>query len=258
MAIANDSRPYLERWFEAISSPTAASNPYGGRIALNRPRHFPSKVVALTFDDGPSPEVTPRILDTLAQYKAKATFFVMGRWAEKYPELVRRIVSEGHAIGNHSYSHPSSTTPEGARREIESTNSIIQQITGSRPTIFRPPYGIQNGELARYAKRAGMAVVIWNLTSADTATKDAKVIAHNVAYTPNPGDIALMHDGIGHGPTADALPSILEKLTADHFEFVTVPDVLRQWHAFAVRPQPSLDRHHTMIASRSKQIRRKK
>lgn len=257
-AIATERQGFITRWLTAPTYAPAPAGAYAGRIVLNRPAHFSSKIVALTFDDGPDPTVTPRILDTLAKYHAKATFFVVGKCAVRHPELLKRIVAEGHVIGNHSYSHPSKTTPEQAAREIDQTTKAIVAFTGKHPTLFRPPYGIQSGELAKYAKKRGYAVVIWNLTSADTATKNSKVIAHNVAYTPDPGDIALMHDGTGHTPTADALPAILEKLTKDGFQFVTVPELLDEWYVCSTKRQPIVARNRTIVASRAKSPRKNK
>lgn len=257
-ALAKDERGFVSRWLFDTSVRESALRPYSGRIALNRPSHFPTKVVALTFDDGPDPSVTPRILDTLAKYHAKATFFVVGRCAIKYPELLKRIVAEGHVIGNRSYSHPSKVSAVEAVKQIDETSKAIKAATGRTPTLFRPPYGIQSGEMVKYAKSKSYAIVLWNLTSADTATKDSNVIARNVAYTPDPGDIALMHDGSGHSPTADALPKIMEKLAKDGFEFVTVPDLLERWTLFANNRRPIVARNHMIVASRSKSSRKTK
>jgi chitin deacetylase len=198
----------------------------------HRVRYFPQKLLALTFDDGPNPTVTPQVLRTLAAYGAHATFFVIGGRAKAHPGLLRQMVAAGHAVGNHSWSHPVSVAADRAARELRDTAAAIRAATGAAPTCFRPPYGIIRGNLARTALAEGYCVLLWTISSADTATRSSAVIANNVIHTPNPGDIILMHDGAGHSPSAAALPAILKSLTAAGFRFVTVPELLRAWDAW--------------------------
>ncbi len=198
-------------------------------IIRKRVRHFAPKLLALTFDDGPNPDVTPVVLSVLAEFNAHATFFVEGCYAEKHPELLREIEAAGHAIGNHTFTHAKDVTPAQAEHELVSTENAIKKATGHRPTLFRPPYGITKGALTEAAKRRGYAVVLWTISSADTRPIDADTIANNIIHTPNSGDIVIMHDGPGHGFTAEALPKVLKELSEAGFQFVTVPELLRAW-----------------------------
>ena len=202
---------------------------YRGEVVRNRARYFPHKLLALTFDDGPDERITSQILDALAEHGARATFFVLGRQAKTHPELLQRIVAEGHALGNHSYSHPQRTTASEAQSELDRTDALIADVAGQKPTVYRPPYGIVDGNLTRAALALGYAAVLWTISSADTRPIDADTIARNVIYTPNPGDIVLMPDGAGHQATADAVPRILRELGEAGFEFVTMPELLRAW-----------------------------
>jgi peptidoglycan/xylan/chitin deacetylase (PgdA/CDA1 family) len=209
--------------------PAGIPKQYRGRIIAKRVRYFPSKLLALTIDDGPDPQITPIILKTLKQYNARATFFVVGRKAKAYPALVKREVAEGHAVESHSWSHPASTSPARAASELANTAAIIQKLTGRKPELFRPPYGITNGNLSKLAQKQGYGVVLWTISTADSNPIGPKVIARNVIHTPNPGDFVLMHDGAGHTATAQALPQVLRELSAEGFQFVTLPELLRQW-----------------------------
>jgi len=220
----------------AATSPAAESKPvpyvpraWRGQILRKRVRHFPEKLLALTFDDGPDPKITPLVLKALAQYNAHATFFVLGKCAKTYPQFVKQEVAAGHAIGSHSYSHPSSTSAEGAVAELDKTATIIQQLTGRKPQLFRPPYGITKGNLCQTALKEGYTAVLWTISTADSNPIGPEVIARNAIHTPNGGDIVLMHDGKGHVASAKALPQILRELTAAGFRFVTIPELLQAW-----------------------------
>ncbi|HEY3398057.1 MAG TPA: polysaccharide deacetylase family protein [Armatimonadota bacterium] len=212
---------------------------FRGQIISTRVRYFPRKLLALTFDDGPDPKVTPQVLATLAQYHAHATFFTLGGVAAGHEDLLRRIVAGGHAVGSHSYSHIATATPAQAASNLDRTEQLILKVTGHRPTLFRPPYGITKGELARQARQRGYAVILWTISSADTRPIGPEVIAHNVIHTPNPGDIVLMHDGSGHSRTAQALPQILRELGQAGFEFVTIPELMDAWDQW-LRSQPAV------------------
>ncbi len=217
---------------------------YRGRLITARVRHFPRKLLALTFDDGPDPTVTPLVLKALAAHGAHATFFVIGENAQEHPDLLRRQVAAGHALGSHSYRHLYKATPTQAASNLDRAAAVIEKATGRRPTLFRPPGGFTSGPLARLAQEQGYAVILWTISSADTARIGPEVIARNVIHTPNPVDIVLMHDSTGHQRTAQALPQILRELTAAGFEFVTIPELLRAWneyllaHATAVPDSP--------------------
>lgn len=212
-----------------VTDPLAVPKQFHGKILHQRVRHFPRKLLALTFDDGPNPQITPLVLKTLRQYNAHATFFVLGQCAKAYPALVKAEAAGGHAVESHSWSHPSSATPEQAAKELGQTAAIIQKLTGKKPQLFRPPYGIANGNLAKLAQKQGYGVVLWTISTADSNPIGPAVIAHNVIHTPNPGDFVLMHDGMGHKATAAALPQVLKELTAAGFKFVTLPQLMQEW-----------------------------
>ena len=198
-------------------------------VVRSREHAFHEKLLALTFDDGPDPVNTPQILDTLKARGAHATFFVLGAQVKRHPELLRRMLAEGNAVGSHSWSHPSRVTPAQARTEIESTERMIREATGSPPVLFRPPYGLIKNGLAALAQKRGYTVLLWTISSADTRPITPRQIADNIVHTPDPGDIALLHDGPGHGSTARALPIILDELGHAGWQFVTVPRLLHAW-----------------------------
>jgi len=229
------SRPSVSKRAAAPSDWTIPKR-FRGKLISKRVRYFPTKLIALTFDDGPSSGVTPRVLDALAAHNARATFFVVGGFAKGHPDLLRRIVSEGSAIGNHSYSHPKAVSSSQALKEINRTAEIVRRAVGRNPCCFRPPYGITNGNLARVAEKAGYPVITWTISTADSTHISAEVIARDVLYTPNPGDIVLMHDGAEHRLTADALPVILDRLTAMGYRCVTIPELLRAWDEWLSKP----------------------
>jgi peptidoglycan-N-acetylglucosamine deacetylase len=180
--------------------------------------------LALTFDDGPDPITTPIILDALKKHNAKATFFVLGKNAINNPHLLQRIVLEGHAIGTHSYSHRASMSLEEAQHENTFTQAIVYQSTGFRTNLFRPPYGLSKSYLNKNALSRGWAAFNWTASAADTATKDPDVVYKNVCFTPNPGEIILMHDVKPH--TAAAIEKILNHLDEIKFKCVTIPELI--------------------------------
>ena len=185
------------------------------------------KVIALTFDDGPWIETTEDVLTILERFEVPATFFVTGRQVEQFPHLAQRIVMSGHAIANHSWTHPmENMDSETAIRELEGTNRLIEQATGVRPALFRPPGGNLNTRLVDYAKRAQLAVMMWSSDSEDYYVS-APLIVDNVLQSVRPGGIVLFHDGGGdQQATVDALPQLLATLSRLGYRFVTVPELL--------------------------------
>jgi peptidoglycan/xylan/chitin deacetylase (PgdA/CDA1 family) len=168
-----------------------------------------SGAVALTFDDGPHPDQTPAVLDRLAAHGARATFFVVGARAEAHPELVARIVREGHALGHHSWSHgrPEVTSPAMLVEEARRTEALLRSLTGKRPRLFRPPFGAVGAKKLLALWRAGQSVVLWNQDPKDFARDDLAPIRRWAEAAPLAGgDILLMHDVHVHaGPTVDAV-----------------------------------------------------
>jgi peptidoglycan/xylan/chitin deacetylase (PgdA/CDA1 family) len=170
--------------------------------------------VRLTFDDGPHRTATPDILDTLADWGAKATFFVTGGMTAARPDIVRRASEEGHRIGNHSWSHPKLTTLDRAQVEsqLRRTNEVIEQATGDSPSEWRPPYGATNDIVETAARDVGLtSMVLWTVDPRDWADPPATTIRDRVLESVQPGSIVLLHDGTGENTPA-ALPMILDGL----------------------------------------------
>lgn len=191
-----------------------------------------SRKVALTFDDVPDGHFTPKVLDVLRKNGVKATFFLVGSRAEKHPDVVRRIVREGHVIGNHTYNHPLLTkiSKEKFIKQVVSTEQIINDIAGYKPKFLRPPYGEINEQQLRWAGAHGYVVVNWNVDSLDWKGLDAKEVYNNILSTVRAGAIVLQHgggnvDGNLDG-TLEALPDIIETLQKRNYQIVTLPELL--------------------------------
>jgi peptidoglycan-N-acetylglucosamine deacetylase len=198
------------------------------------PRQRPE--VALTFDDGPHPEVTPSVLDELGRHHARATFFVIGRHLEKHSAIAARAVLEGHEIGNHSWTHSHfqnfySTSAYAA--DLDRGARLIQQLCGSSTEpLYRSPIGLKSPALARVAHSRNSTVVAWSLHSRDTIARDPQATAMRVLALVRPGDIILMHDGHDRDDrrrtlAARALPLILSGLQERGLRSVTVSELLR-------------------------------
>ncbi len=180
-------------------------------------------VIALTFDDGPHPELTPKLLDILRQKGVRATFFVIGSNVAKYPEIARRIVAEGHEIANHSYTHPALTKIGMARvnDEIEKTCVAIEQATGRRPIAMRPPYGALNASVERsLLQDHGLDVVLWSVDPLDWRRPGASEVTRRLVDGAQPGAILLAHDI--HPGTIEAMPETISRLKAEGYSFATV------------------------------------
>ena len=223
--------------FPACNAPVDWSVPrgYRGKLVRQCPGGFPAKLIALTFDDGPDAKVTPRILDALAAHRARATFFVLGCQARHHTDLLRRMTTTGHSVGNHSFSHPAHPSATEAKEELTKTAEIIRQATSRPPACFRPPYGITKNELTPQALREGYAAVLWTVDAGDALGYGTEGIVARATRAPAPGQIILFHDGPGHHGTAQAVPTILEKLSAAGFQFVTIPELLYAWDGWLQR-----------------------
>lgn len=188
--------------------------------------------VALTFDDVPDPRYTPLVLNALKRKRARATFFVVGSRAAKHPGLMRRIVDEGHAVGNHTYSHPElpKLSLGEVKREIERTGATIRATAGFEPAMIRPPYGDIRPAQLEWARSRGYTVVNWDVDSQDWRQIPSGVVLRNAVKGLRPGSIILMHAGGGSGQnlfgTVNALPHLIDQLRAKGYELVTVPELL--------------------------------
>ncbi|MGH8292566.1 MAG: polysaccharide deacetylase family protein [Gammaproteobacteria bacterium] len=191
--------------------------------------------VALTFDDGPDPAVTPLVLDELARYRAHATFFVIGKALAAQPDLARRMLAEGHAIGNHSWQHSRWQNFRLFRwqlRELEHGEQALAALQGGqRLLLYRPPVGLKRPELVRAVWQRGLTLVAWSLHSRDTFARDPVRIARRVLGKIRAGDIVLLHDGHDLGGRrehcVEAVHLILDGLHARGERCVTVPELLQ-------------------------------
>jgi peptidoglycan/xylan/chitin deacetylase (PgdA/CDA1 family) len=184
--------------------------------------------VALTFDDGPHPAFTPRVLDILRRYGVRATFFCVGLNACAYPELVARAVDEGHGVGNHTWSHP--YLPDLSRDEVlhqvDATGAALEKVIGTAPALVRPPYGSRTPDVLRWIAGRELTTVLWDVDAGDWAGPPAADITAKVTGATTAGSIVLMHDAGGdRSGTVEALPDILENLLGRGFRFVTVADL---------------------------------
>lgn len=205
-----------------------------GKVWSNGNRNCPR--IALTFDDGPNEPYTSRVLDILEQYKIRATFFVIGRNAERHPDTCRRIVTAGNVIGNHSYHHHKSLClrqGKAVARDIELAHQAIYECTGFEPKLFRPPYGFRTPWLMRTAGSLGYMVVTWdNMTGDWKANKSGEEIGRTIVRRAKPGSVIVLHDGRNGRPSYDrsqmleALPFVIQSLRERGFEFVTIPELL--------------------------------
>ncbi|MGF7047541.1 polysaccharide deacetylase family sporulation protein PdaB [Paenibacillus sp. DS2015] len=190
-----------------------------------------NKQIALTFDDGPDSIKTPKILDLLKQYEAKATFFVVGNRAEKLPDIVKRAQQEGHEIGNHSYSHPafSRSSIKGMKSELDRTQEIIYKATGHKATLYRPPGGSYNESVVNICKQNELLMILWSWDqdTKDWASPGVGRIVNKVIQNVHDGDIILMHDYVHKSSqTVEALAKILPELKRRGYSFVTVSELL--------------------------------
>ncbi|TSE05355.1 polysaccharide deacetylase family protein [Aquimarina algiphila] len=186
-----------------------------------------SKKIALTFDDGPHPELTYSILDVLDRFNAKATFFCIGKQIEKYPEVLKEIAKRGHAIGNHSYSHSNFIDFSSQRKwleEIRKTDSIIKKSIGESSNLFRPPFGVTTPNLAKAIKETKHHVIGWDNRSFDTVLKNKTLVLKRIVKHISPGGIILFHDTQPN--TVYVLERLLIHLKQHQFEAVTINNLL--------------------------------
>ena len=191
--------------------------------------------VALTFDDGPHPEYTPRVVETLDRYRAKATFFVIGRYLERHGNLAAAASRAGHLVANHSFRHSramSFFSLEEIRREIFQCQEEVEKWVGYRPRFYRQPAGFRNPKIFGILKKMGMSLVGWQAHALDNLVKDPSAMARRIVKTVRPGGIILLHDGWDRDgkqdrtPTLEALPLILQGLKDRGLEFFTLDRLL--------------------------------
>lgn len=210
-----------------IDSEQLCVNNFYGRTRLKELLHNQNKVI-LTFDDGPSPNTTPYVLDALRARNIKAIFFVLGLQANKHPELVKRIHEEGHIVGNHTYHHKNlaKMTKAQVKKEIDMCSDLIEKITGERPRYFRPPFGAIGKTVTAAATEAGVNVVLWTVDTRDWKSRNEHAVLKEVdkqlgiSSNHKHGGAILMHDI--YGSTVRSLGPVLDKLAANEIKVASI------------------------------------
>jgi peptidoglycan-N-acetylglucosamine deacetylase len=202
-------------------APTPAKPATYAQVRVDQP------YIAMTFDDGPSAENTPRLLEMLKQRNIKATFFLIGQNVAANPDLVRRILADGHEIGNHSWTHPqlSKLSDDRVTMEITKTQDAIKDASGFTPSLLRPPYGAITPRQREWVEdRFGLNVILWSVDPFDWKRPGASVITQRILSQVRPGAIILSHDI--HKQTVDAMPATLDGLIAKGYKFATVSQLI--------------------------------
>jgi peptidoglycan/xylan/chitin deacetylase (PgdA/CDA1 family) len=193
-----------------------------------------TKQIALTYDDGPNDPHTLKLLEILAKHNVKATFFMIGRYAQQRPDIAREVARAGHAIGNHTFTHPLLIFKSDAeiRRELSGCRAALSDAVGQHTNLFRPPFGGRRPAVLRIARKLGMEPVMWNVTGYDWTAPPATVIERKVAKQIRGGDVILLHDG-GHkamganrSPTVAATDQLLTIYKCEGYDFVTIPRMM--------------------------------
>ncbi len=201
--------------------------------SLNHNYQTSENHISITFDDGPNAEFTPKVLALLKNHNAKATFFLIGKNAEKHPEIVRQIIEEGHTIGNHSYSHSKNFgffASEKVAAELKQTNAVLREITGKELKLFRPPYGVTNPNIKKALKITEHCSIGWSKRSFDTTNLSEEKILKRITSNLKKGDIILLHDS--SAKTVAVLEQLLLTLPPHNLKSVPV-DRLLEIEAYA-------------------------
>ena len=195
-----------------------------------------SRLLALTYDDGPNDPWTFRLLEVLDRHQVKATFFLIGKFVQQRPDLARALVAAGHAIGNHTWDHPNLILCSSAevRRQLQQTQQAIFDATGVEAKLFRPPFGGRRPASLRVARSLGLQPVMWNVTCYDWKAKSADEIVAHAERQIHGGNVILLHDGEFHrigvdrSRSVEATDRILQRYKSQGYEFVTVPQMMEQ------------------------------
>lgn len=195
--------------------------------AFTSRKNYSEKKIAITFDDGPHPIVTSKVLKLLSDYDAKATFFCIGKHVELHPEMLKSIHDQGHLIGNHSFTHRYGIGFNKAKAwitEIAQTDAAIGNVTGSKPKLFRPPFGVTTPHLAEALKQTGHKVIGWNIRSYDTVLKNPNTVLKRITKNVKPGAVILLHDN--HDRIEFVLEQLLQFLKTQGYTMVTINELL--------------------------------
>lgn len=196
----------------------------GDRLVVRRGRTS-EKLIALTFDDGPNPSITPRLLDALARNDVKATFFVVGRNARAYPNLIRRIEREGHLLANHSDNHPNMARmgEPRIRRELDAVDEALAGAGQPAPAFFRPPYGAMGSALKEVCRETGRTIVLWSIDTNDWRKPAASKMLRHILNNARPGDVVLMHDI--HPQCVEIIDPLAEAMREAGYRFVLLDEL---------------------------------
>jgi peptidoglycan-N-acetylglucosamine deacetylase len=193
-----------------------------------------SRQLALTYDDGPNDPHTLRLLDVLAKHNVKATFFLIGRFVKQRPDIARELISAGHVVGNHTFSHPNLifATAEQTRTELTACKQALNDAVGEHSRLFRPPFGGRRPSTLRIARTLGLEPVMWSVTGWDWKGKPADYVESKVRQQVRGGDVILLHDsshaafGADRSQTVIATDHLIARYRSEGFEFVTIPQMM--------------------------------
>jgi len=195
-----------------------------------------SRQLALTFDDGPNDPYTFRLLEILAHHNVRATFFLIGRYVKQRPDIVRELMRAGHAVGNHTFSHPNLifASARQTRMELQNCQQAMADAVGEQPRLFRPPFGGRRRSTLKIARALRLEPVMWNVTGWDWKGKPAEYVERRISQQIRGGDVILLHDGSHAGFGADrsqtviATDGLISRCKAEEYKFVTVPEMMEK------------------------------
>ena len=216
--------PIAKQFNNPSSLPTTP--PAGVRVSYSSVKTS-QKVLAMTFDDGPHPSLTPKLLDLLKERNIKCTFFLIGKQVKMYPDIVRRMIAEGHEIGNHTWTHCSLTSrsDEQIRKELQQSADAVKEVAGVSPQLIRPPYGAINQRIKDMMfTDFGYSTIMWSVDPQDWRRPGVAAVTSRLVNGAHPGAIMLAHDI--HPPTLTAMPAMFDQLIAKGYQFVTVSQLL--------------------------------
>jgi peptidoglycan/xylan/chitin deacetylase (PgdA/CDA1 family) len=216
--------------YAGYSAMAPASQLYGRTLV----RSTNTRQLALTFDDGPNDPYTLRLLEVLARHDVRATFFMIGRYVQQRPQIARAVAEAGHALGNHTFTHPNLIfcSEMQTRIQLAECNRAIEDAVGQTPRLFRPPFGGRRPSTLKIAHEVGLAPVMWNVTGWDWDAHSSEAVERKVAKQIRGGDIVLLHDGshrqlgLDRSHTVAATDQLVGRYKAEGYEFVTIPEML--------------------------------
>jgi peptidoglycan-N-acetylglucosamine deacetylase len=208
----------------------------------------PSKQMALTYDDGPNDPHTLRLLEVLARHNVRATFFLIGRFVQRRPDIAREVAKAGHVIGNHTFTHPLLTfkASDQVRTQLAGCERALTDAVGEHSNLFRPPFGGRRPAVLRIARQLGLEPIMWNVTGYDWNAPSVEHIERKVTGKVRGGDVILLHDGghrsfgVDRSYTVEATDRLISRYKAEGYEFVTIPEMKKGGVSEIARVGPGL------------------